>query len=415
MKRATHTTVQISRLQAKLSRQVKHLSIRLGLWLIVLLCACSAPSASDPIDQADQQALSDVAGADSQGPAPLRVQRIKLGEHSTDATGKSPKVVFDLPADVTAIVVHVDGPDEFHYTLAALTRDAGFAMIPQAWLDQTSLPDACVGPCQNRIVAQRGYAAFLFPNTPLIELRPGLHQIRVYAFDDARKPVATQVEIGVDFVRSTEVSTTLKLPMNLCFTGAKGWNAVNSVDQQRLQQAIDFAQTILSAANIEFGPIRRFDVDPQGQYIATQKPVDSDLAKLFESGAGLPKAINVFFTDRIIAAGAPPGANVALGVAGGIPGPPNEVGHIRAGVALSLHIPQGQPDLLGVTLVHEVSHYLGLFHSSEPGPNGAHDTLVDTAEDDPKNLMYWSLSEQSLQLSHEQIQVLRRSPWLVAP
>ena len=385
-------------------------------WLsLATLWACTSPT--QPKDTVEMDAQTEVdADVDKDGGTPAaRVERVDLGVHATGEDGKTPEISFDLPQDVTAVVIHAEGDSSFHFIVAGLTRDQGFALVPKGWLAQTSSPKACVGPCANRLVAQRGYAAFLFPNTPLVEMRPGAHQLRIFAFDDENAPAQTKIQVSLDLVRPAPKDVILKLPINLCFTGAQGWTAKNSSEVPRLEAGLARARELFGQAGIELAPVRRFDVDKQGQYIATQAGADSDLAKLFQSGAGLPNGVNVFFTDKVIAAGAPPGANVALGVAGGIPGPPNEVGHIRGGVALSLHIPTGQSDLLGIALAHEVCHYLGLFHSSEPGANGAHDTLPDTDDDDTSNLLYWSLSEQSVKLSHEQRQVLRRSPWLVAP
>ncbi len=426
--KTTHQATETPRPPAALARLA-----RLGcLFAAVSLVACGptpdTPASDGSSDSGANRGADAASGADgvdaisddaaghdvSAGP---RLVHVTLGDHKTLADGRTADIAFDLPVGVTAIVVRVEGDPALHYILASLERDAGFSLIPKAWLDQAPVPDACVTPCANRMAAQPGAAAFLFPNTPLVDLRPGPHRLRVYAFDAKRQPAQTTVQVSLDLVRPRAPPGGWRLPVNLCLTGAMGWNAGNALDQPRLVAALVTAQQLLAPAGIALDPIRTVNVSAKGQYIASQHGPDSDLMQLFLSGDGLPNGLNVFLTERVVAVGGLPGANVVLGLAGGIPGLPNSVGHARDGIALSLVVPPGQTDVLGHTMAHEIGHYLGLFHASEAksaSGSGVHDTLPDTLPDDPTNLMFWSVGTQATKLSHEQIQVMRRSPWLVA-
>ncbi|MCO4760883.1 MAG: hypothetical protein KC502_05225 [Myxococcales bacterium] len=399
-----------------------HMHLCVPVVMAMLLAACGpaeerpGPAGDVISEDATGDSASDGAPQDSER-STARLQHVELGTFDSSAAGLTDPIAFDLPVGVTAMVIRVEGDPAGHYIIAALERDAGFSLIPKAWLAQTPLPDACVGPCANRIAAQPGAAAFLFPNTPLVDLRPGKHSLKIFAFDAARKPMKTSVSVSLDWVRPKDPPNGWRLPINICFTSAMGWTKATGPQQPRLTAALATAKKLFGQAGITLAPIRWFDVSKSGQYIATRTGPTSDLMKLFKSGAGLPIGVNVFLTERIIKKGALPGANVALGLAGGVPGVPNSVGHARDGVVLSLHIPTGQEDVLGYTLAHELGHYLGLFHSSEAkgaSGGGAHDTLPDTAEHDQHNLMYWSVTSSATQLSHEQRQVLRRSPWLIA-
>jgi hypothetical protein len=120
----------------------------------------------------------------------------------------------------------------------------------------------------------------------------------------------------------------------------------------------------------------------------------------------------------------------ALGVAGGIPGPVGIHGTQHSGVVAAFDpavVGTGTTgaNVVGHVLAHEISHYVGLFHSTEqsrpcgPGetpsdgcaPFGAGDTLADTTRGDMRNLMYWSIvsSGTNDQLSAGQAFVLRLS------
>ena len=353
-------------------------------------------------------------------------QRVELGEISTDATGRSGVLEFQAPPCTRSFVITVMGDPRYHYTLAELTPVGGLSLVPKAWLDVSASPVACLTPCANRIIAQPAAAAFLFPNNPLIEVGPGAHVLRVYAFKRAvagktgHLPVATQAKVHLDFVLGPgSTDAQLKLPVNLCLTGASGLSGPSALQHPRVVAALVTFAKLLAPAGVVAEPVRVFDVADKHRFINTIEGTQSDLSALFRAGAGLPLGLNVFLVERIdVSSGGPPGTETILGLSGGIPGPPRQMGCDRCGVVFGLAVVPGQPDLLGELMAHEISHYLGLFHSTEPpGSDGKsiHDNLLDTKPGDPTNLMYWAVTDQSTVLTAQQRAVLRLSPWLLAP
>ena len=69
-----------------------------------------------------------------------------------------------------------------------LGPEHGISLVPKSWLAISGSPMRCQDLCVNRIVAQSGVASFLFPNTPLVTVKPGRYRLRLYAFERGAGP-----------------------------------------------------------------------------------------------------------------------------------------------------------------------------------------------------------------------------------
>lgn len=393
-----------------------------------LACAVVAACAGEPDHGADGSAgdvgLLDVAGdgdgstADGDGGAPASVERVELGSVQTGADGYSGELAFDLPADVTALTITLQGPDGVWLQIAGLQRESPVALVPPAWLGISPQPSVCLTPCANRVLAQVGHAAFLFPATSLVELIPGKQRLRVYAYvrdGSAISPAAASVTVVAWFVRAP-LGVRRSLPLNLVLTGAAGLTPETAKQHEQFQTALGELRARLAVAGIELAPVRLFAGDPKTGFVLTRAGPDNDLDALFASAKGLPEGLNLFIVDTIYAAsggGGPPGLDLLLGIAGGIPGVPASPGSPRAGIAVAADV--DEPVRFGRTMAHEIGHYLGLFHTTEAkdgSGDAVADPLPDTPAPDPTNLMHWTVSQATSALRHEQIQVMLRSPLL---
>ncbi|HEY6881573.1 MAG TPA: hypothetical protein VI299_26285, partial [Polyangiales bacterium] len=149
--------------------------------------------------------------------------------------------------------------------------------------------------------------------------------------------------------------------------------------------------------------------------VVTGRPERLD--ELFRLSAGLElPGVNVFIIGDM---------GDYIGIAGGIPGPLGLHGTERSGLALAADL---MGDLVGAdqVLLHEIGHYLGLFHTSESS-GAVLEPLSDTPECDPQydenrdgilstdecaghgaeNLMFWT--GPGVDLSPQQIQVFASS------
>ncbi len=231
--------------------------------------------------------------------------------------------------------------------------------------------------------------------------------------------------------------TSGTLDLNVFLVGV-GITALAAPSNTRISGALARFDGILGAAGVHVGDVQYFDVT--GADATTYQVIDStdgsssELAGLFRLSAPRSgRRLNIFLVRSI--SGGSDGGFQAIGIAGGIPGPVGIHGTQHSGVVVAF-----DPDVVGSgatganvvghVLSHEVSHYLGLFHSTEqarpcgPGedpssgcaPFGGGDTLADTTRGDTSNLMYWSIvgSGTNDRLSAGQGFVLRASA-LVGP
>ena len=127
-----------------------------------------------------------------------------------------------------------------------------------------------------------------------------------------------------------------------------------------------------------------------------------------------PRSVKLFIIDTF--------DEGLLGIAGGIPGPLGQQGLATSAIVVAAGPHGGDAEYMAGTIVHELGHYVGLFHTTE-SKGGAWDPLGDTPEcpgteitpancSDGTNLMFWSHSPDGEEtvISGEQADVFNNSP-----
>ncbi len=139
------------------------------------------------------------------------------------------------------------------------------------------------------------------------------------------------------------------------------------------------ATRVLSARGLRIGSVRHHDVPGDARILygyldgADGETDVERLGEVFRMSAGLGRpSVPVFLVN---------GLGMAVGIAGGAPGPQGMHGTSQSGVALALAWLdlEGDPQEAAATLVHEVGHFLGLFHTTEQDGT-VYEALPDTPE-----------------------------------
>lgn len=196
-----------------------------------------------------------------------------------------------------------------------------------------------------------------------------------------------------------------KLSLNIYLTGLEaagcglaGITAATASSHAVLSDALESARTIFEGAAIELGELSYHDrtTIPAIATLTTSDP------STFDPVFALATESQGFSVDVFVVKTIPDGA----GFAGHMPGPPGKHGLPRSGVVVSADT--ACTKTLGVTIAHEVSHLLGLFHNYQPDP-GFEDPIADSSSG-KENLMYITATPESTQISPGQGFVLRRHP-----
>jgi hypothetical protein len=239
---------------------------------------------------------------------------------------------------------------------------------------------------------------------------------------------------------SAAASSGGRLDLNVFYLGALDWAPEGDRGPPLLADALAVVDEIFAPAEIAIGGVRQIAVPGELPMIGTAFPdgdeaqgfavlqprfgVYVELPGLFRLSAGAGNAaINLFFVQEIepLVAGGEPEAQ-----AGGIPGPLGMHGTGASGIAISTDMMEGDAQMLGRTLAHEIAHFLGLFHTSERD-GSVYEPLEDTPECRPEqdldgdglsaadcadhggdNLMFWAKTTGT-ELSAEQRAVLKRA------
>lgn len=283
--------------------------------------------------------------------------------------------------------------------------------------------------------------AMLVPNstTDRIEFLPGRHGVTLALLERMAGDSATSdINLTARIKRAPGGMPGRTLDINMFLVGV-GLTEGTAPSSTRLQGALDEMRSIFGAAGVTLGTINYIQITGTAastlSVIDTSDGATSEMAQLFRLSAGQTNnAVDVFLV-RGISAGAGERGGIALGIAGGIPGPPSVHGTMHSGVVVSydVMVVGDDPRVIAQIMTHEISHYLGLFHNTENGrpcgpgetptattpcaPFGGGDVLSDTAYRDGSNLMYFALGgldgrTYNVNLSFGQAYVMSRSALL---
>ena len=255
----------------------------------------------------------------------------------------------------------------------------------------------------------------LVPNTTpdRVVFRPGRHRWTVSPIPRMTGDTGScQVQLSALVKRAAGGTVSSgRIDLNVYLVGV-GVNAAAAPSDSRLQGALARFATVYAPSGVSLGSVSYFDITgadaTRYSVIDSTDGPDSELAGLFRlSAARTGRTLNIFLVRSISGGGM--GFN-ALGIAGGIPGPPGVHGTQHSGVVVAFDPSVVGSGAMGARVVghvfaHESGHYLGLFHVTEqqrpcgPGetpdagcsPFGGGDPLADTTRGDTSNLMHWSI------------------------
>ena len=352
--------------------------------------------------------------------APGWFYQVHLPAVPLDLEGESPELYVDLPEGTESVFVMVGGDDLAFFTLMkAITPPPLNKSVVKGAGDHICIP------CANRVVSAQQVASFLLPNDPEIAVKGGPWVFKVHATEVVKWFGETSwihhegvCDVMV-LARTSAPPETGTLRVHLHFTGSDGLSAASAPADERLQAGLDslialYAQVGVTVEVAGYHDVPGVAEDPTLTQIGSTLGAPNDLAALLLAGQAEDLgALNIFFVESIFKdVDYEQTGGLVLGVSGGVPGPAFLGPTFRSGVAIATFDLEGRVDFFGNVMAHEIGHYLGLFHSTEKDAI-FHDTLIDTAESDPGNLMYWSWSPESTTFSEHQAQVLRSHPLIV--
>lgn len=390
---------------------------RVAVHLLALLLAVLALGCRDGEPAAATDGRADSAGDADSGPdaEPALVwdgglAQVQLPLVQSNAEGLTPLLTLPASADASRGVLWARTEPGVQLAIARWDGPGGEGLVLPQWLLGPDAPWLCTSGCVVRLAAEPG--ALAAPWRPALpDARP--HQVGLYAFswqDGQIVPEQTSITAGW-LLQEGQIPSQGVLTVTIGLTGALGWNAALAPQLERLKNALQFARDRLAQAGIAL-QVQYLDW-PAANVLVEHTTADLELAALWQAAPSATEGVPIVLVEQLYRQTAS-GPQPLAGLSGGIPGVPLQQGGPRGGVAVSLALGPGQVDRLGPVLTHELGHFLGLFHTSE-APGSApqrHDDLTDTADNDPANLMYWSPTEDSTELSAQQAQILRGSPWI---
>ena len=159
-----------------------------------------------------------------------------------------------------------------------------------------------------------------------------------------------------------------QLDLNIYLVGLENLSAATAPDDPDVQAVLSRVDVILAQVGVQLGQVRFFDPDEETVERYQIVRGFSDVRKLTAltppPGPSLDEhlSVNLFWVQDIIVANT---SGLLLGVSAGLPGAPGMHGNANNGLVFRVADIGFNNDFVAFIMTHEISHYLGLRHTTE--------------------------------------------------